>query len=97
MMKNKQTQIKARTTSEFKSKVEAFASNHNTTTSTLIISALQTCMNSDNDVSTFQTPELPYTLKINLIRNKIMNVINLEPNIPTHTKQKIKKELNKID
>ena len=97
MPKSKQTQIKARTTPEFKCEVETFSSDHNTNTSALIIAALQTYMHSAKDTTTTQTTELPNELKINLIRNKIMNVINLEPNIPTHTKQKIKKELNKID
>lgn len=97
MPKNKQTQIKARTTPEFKSEVETFASVHNTNTSGLIVAALQTYMNTTSDIVTTRTPELPNELKINLIRNKMMNMINLDPNIPPHTKQKIEKELTKID
>ena len=96
-MTTKSEHLKARSTSEFKKEVEAFARQHNCSVSTLILSSLQTCMKAQNSSSNISEKDLSHNLSLNLIRNKLMNTINLECNIPDYTKQKIEKELNKID
>ena len=73
-----------------------YAKKHNVSTSNLIISSLQIWMKEENTSTPNQDNKTLFELKLNLVRNKLMNIINLDCNIPEHTKQKIRKELDKI-
>lgn len=95
-MSTKSPQLKTRCTLEFKKEVEDFAKSHNYSTSTLIRSSLQTCMKAINSSSNISEKNLLHELSLNLVKNTVMNTINLDCNIPEHTRQKIEKELSKI-
>lgn len=96
MAKKDSQHIKSRTSLEFKKEVEDYAKNHNVSISNLIISSLQICMKEENASTLNKDNKTLYELKLNLVRNKLMNIINLDCNIPEHTKKKIRKELDKI-
>lgn len=87
--------IKTRCTKDFKNKVEKYARSQNTTTSNIVLSAVETFVNCNapND------PDYQYfcSYQCNIIKNKILNLVNLDPNIPAKTKTKIRKELDNYD
>lgn len=95
-MSNQLTEIiKTRCTKDFKNSVEQSAQMHNTTVSNIVLSAVETAV-------TYNFPNQTdynniYTYHCNIIKNKILNLINIDPNIPANTKAKIRKELDNYD
>lgn len=95
-MSNQLTEIiKTRCTKDFKSNIERYAQMHHTTVSNVLLSAVETAV-------TYNFPKQPdynyiYTYHCNIIKNKVLNLINIDPNIPANTKSKIRKELDDYD
>lgn len=89
--------IKTRCTENFKKRVEDFASAHNTSTSNIILSSVETAMQYGIPKTTDQQLHYKYLIQYNILRNKVFNMINLDPNIPESTREKIRKELDNYD
>lgn len=87
--------IKTRCTEEMKKAVEAYAKKHNTTTSSVVLSAVETAIHSES----FNNPNTQFFMsyRCNIIKNTILNRLSLDPNIPTDTINKIRKELDNHD
>ncbi|MDO5425251.1 MAG: hypothetical protein Q4F41_16135 [Eubacteriales bacterium] len=97
MSEKQSQQIKARCAPSFKQKAETFANNHDTNISNLIVSTVDTFMKYDQPINENTGMGYVCSTVYNITRNKVLNLINLDPNIPDHTKEKIRKELDNID
>lgn len=87
--------IKTRCTEDFKKEVDAYAKAHNTTSSSILLSAVETAIHTDlSDTTDIQ---FVISYRCNIIKNIILNRLSLDPNISTNTINKIRKELNNHD
>ena len=98
MSEKKSAEIKTRCFPSFKMQIEAFAKQQNTTVSNLTLSLLQAYLDSSkaNEQLLTENPHMYNLVKYNITRNKFYNIISLDPNIPAHTKEKIRQELNSL-
>ena len=82
----------------FKMQIEDLAKEQNTTVSNLTLSLLEAYLNSQKATGQPTNTDLLmyYNTKYIITRNKIYNIISLDPNIPSHTKEKIRKELDSL-
>lgn len=83
-----------RCSDELKQQILETARSHNTTESIFCRSAVETAIKYQNTSYTDNQTAYLYNLKCNILKNKVWNLINLDPNIPKHTKDKIRKELD---
>ena len=89
--------IKTRCTENFKKRVEDFASAQNTSTSNIILSSVESALQCGFPTTTDQQLYFAYLIQYNILRNKVFNMINLDPNISENTREKIRKELDNYD
>ena len=88
--------LKARSSQTFKTSVENYAKEHNTSTAALITSCLDAYMNCPPDSTISRQIQYSMEVKNNIMKNKIMNMINLDQTIPEKAKERIRRELNYI-
>ena len=98
MTEKKSAEIKTRCFPSFKMQIEDLAKEQNTTVSNLTLSLLEAYLNSQKATGQPTNTDLLmyYNTKYIITRNKIYNIISLDPNIPSHTKEKIRKELDSL-
>lgn len=87
--------IKTRCTENFKKEVDTYAKAHNTTTSSIVLSAVEAAIHSES--SSNRNDEFSISYKCNVMKNTILNRLSLDPTIPATTINKIRKELNNHD
>lgn len=95
MPENKTKTIIARCLPSQKAMLEQIAKEKHTTTSNLLISLIEEFIRSYQADLTPSKSESLCPIDHILSLNGIWNTINLDPNIPSHTKDKIQKEMNK--
>lgn len=93
----KDSVIKARCSNNEKQQIQEYIQAHDIKESAFLLSAVQTTLqcdipeNHDEEISFF------YQYQCNLLLNRILNLISLDPTIPEKTKERIRKELDSHD
>ena len=88
------SQINLRCSAETKQRITEAASLHHSNVSQFALSAIETALSYDRSAVAANQIVFEYNLKCNILKNKVLNLICLDPNIPDHTKEKIRKELD---
>lgn len=89
--------IKARCTESTYAAIQKAAAIHNTTTSNILLSAVEAYLISVESHQPKPISDYATEIKFNLMKNRISNTINLDSRIPNTTKEKIIKELMNIE
>ena len=91
----KNKNIKVRCTPSQKDYVDQFAENHNTNTSTLVLSTVMAYIHAEENNAT-STSSFTEQVRHNIFRNKMINIININKAIPEDVKEYLFKEIDKI-
>lgn len=95
MKETKSKNIKGRCTPTERKRVEDFAKKNNTTVSNLVLSSVIAYIQAEEKTSTL-SPTFAEQVQYNIFRNKLINLLNINPSIPEETKEYLYKELMKI-
>ena len=94
MKKKKTEQIKARCSIELKEELENFSHAQNTTVSTLITSSLEAYMAAEKNPDIKK--EFSHTVEKNILKNTVLNAMQIDSSIPEKAITRIRKEMDKI-
>ena len=95
--KTKSAELKTRCYPKFKAKIERISEKNLIPVSNFILSAIETYISLQENQVYMSYGNFSNTLSYTIAKNKIYNIISLDPNIPDSTKEKIRKELDKFD
>ncbi len=95
--KTKSAELKTRCYPKFKAKIERISEKNHIPVSNFILSAIETYISLQENQVYMSYGNFSNTLSYTIAKNKIYNIISLDPNIPDSTKEKIRKELDKFD
>lgn len=95
MNETKNKCIKGRCTPTERKLVDEFVKKNNTDISSLVLSSVMAYIQSEENTST-AAPSFTEQVRLNMVRNKLINAININSTISDSTKEYLHKELMKL-
>lgn len=95
MNETKNKDIKGRCTPAERKQIDEFVKKNNTNISNLVLSSVMAYIQSEENTSA-SVPSFTEQVRLNMVRNKLINAININQAISDSAKEYLYKELMKI-